>query len=176
MVALHHHHLVRHINHINHTKGLDTVVNVDYHSDLMDELGDTLTLEEGNWGNFINFQDQGTFVWRYPDENCLDRDTGYCHRQDNPFKKDCSGWAHTRKKKGLAGIPWKSIRAVGVCLSPGWLIENQKVVSYPIEALDFYDWAGRWWVRSNFPDSDILDMKNGTGIFRPRLTHPKRVI
>lgn len=173
MVALHHHHLVRHINRI---KGLDAITTIDYHSDLMDELGDSLTLEEGNWANFVNFQDRGTFIWRYPGENCLDQNTGYCHRHDNPFEVNCTSWAHTKKKEGLAGIPWKSVRAVGVCLSPTWLLENSKAVSYPIEALDFYEWAGRWWTCSNLPDSVTTDMQDGTGIFKPRLTHPKRVV
>jgi len=175
MVALHHHHLVDHINSVT---GLDTVINLDYHSDLMDELGDSLTLEESNWANFINFQNfrfkRGTYVWRYPDEKCLDQDTGYCHRVDNPFEERCTGWAHVKKKEGLARIPWDCIREVGVCLSPKWLLDNPKVVNYPIEIFNLYDWVGRWWVRDNLPDSDISDMGNGTGIFQPRLIRPKR--
>lgn len=186
MVALHHHHLV---DHINGVKGLDTVINLDFHSDLVDELGDTLTLKEGNWVNFINFQNfrfkQGTYIWRYPDKKCLDQDTGYCHIMDNPFaqglrEERCTSWAHVKKKKGLARIPWDSIREVGVCLSPEWLHGNQKAVVYPIEIFDLYGWAGRWWALDNLkacnglPDSAFTDMKDGVGTFKPRLTRPKR--
>lgn len=181
MVALHHHHLV---DHINGVKGLDTVINLDAHSDLTDELGDTLTLGEGNWANFINFQSfrfkRGTYVWRYPDEGRLDQDTGYCHRMDNPFEECCTSWAHVKKKKGLARIPWDSIREVGVSLSPGWLADNPGVVAYPIKILGLYEWAGKWWALNNLkacnglPDSAFTDMENGVGIFRPHLIRPKR--
>lgn len=173
MVALYHHHLVRHINRV---KGLNAITSIDYHSDLTDELGDTLTLNEGNWANFVNFQGQGTFTWRYPSRECLNSSTGYCHRHDNPFEKNCTSWARTRKKEGLAGISWQSIRAVGVCFSPEWLADNQKVVAFPIEVLDLYEWAGRWWTCSGLPNSVIANMQEGTGIFKPRLIRPKCVV
>ncbi len=179
MVALHHHHLLRHINSV---KGLDAVTTIDYHSDLMDELDDELELEEGNWANFVNFQGQGAFTWRYPGEECLKLDTGYCHREMNPFEERCTGWSRTRMKQGLARIPWQSIRAVGVCLSPDWLVGNQKAVIYPIDALGLYEWAGRWWAINSLAacnglsDYALADMAAGTGIFKPRLTFPRRVI
>lgn len=168
MVAVHHHHLV---HHINRTRGLDTVINVDYHSDLIDEPTDELT--EANWPAFINFQDRGTFIWRYPRPSCLTTNTGYCHNDRNPFEHDSSNWAHTRMKQGLDRIPWASIRAVGVCLSPEWLLGNQCGVSYPIEALNLFDWAGRWWAYNGLSTSACSNLEVGAGIFRPRLTRPK---
>lgn len=167
MVAFHHHHLVSHINSAN----VDMVINLDSHSDL-DYDDPSMTLEEGNWVNFVGGREHGTYDWRYPRDSCLTRRTGYCHHDNKPFEQVDSGWAHVKKRRGLARIPWASIAAVGVCLSPEWLDENQEAVSFPIETLNYLEWCGRWWVYGGRFRVGSNDMENGTGIFCPRLTFP----
>jgi len=163
MTAFHHHHLVPHINSVKP----DTVINIDFHSDIADKH-DGPPLEEGNWANFVDCQ--GTFIWRYPRDSCLTHHTGYCHgRQQNPFETNCTNWARVKKTRGLARIPWSSIVGVGVCLSPEWLDENQEAVSYPIEALDFLELCGRWWVYGGRFRVARSDMEKGIGVFGPRL-------
>jgi hypothetical protein len=39
----------------------------------------------------------------------------------------------------VAGIPWESIKAVGVCLSPDW-IGRTSVIREPIDRLGMQDW------------------------------------
>jgi hypothetical protein len=174
-VALHHHHLIRDINRI---KDLDKVVNVDYHSDIVEEHEDYphLELTEGTWANYVEHRRNMIFEWRYPSEECLDCGTGYCHTYRNPFEEDCTPWWSVRKKEGVARIPWSEICAVGVCLSPGWL-DSKWVVNYPMECLQLYEWLGRWSVYEESGCSDgLTDAENGTGIFKPRLTRPKCVL
>ena len=179
-VALHHHHLVKDIN--ARALELDTVINVDYHSDLADEDlkgWDRLEFDEGTWANFIHFRGDGNFIWRYPIPECLrwgEGSGGYCHRRVNPFeRREVSGWKHTSKVRGLTRLPWDRIVAIGVCLSPGWLEDSISLLSYPLEVLDLYDWLGRWTVYNGFSDyhgRNTAAMENGTGIFEPRLTFP----
>lgn len=167
MVAVHHHHL---LDHVNNSK-FDTLINVDFHSDLDDEQPDELN--EGNWVNFVNFRSGGTYIWRYPAGHCLSRHTGYCHTGESPFEHNLTGWSRVRQQFGLARIPWGDIQEVGVCLSPGWLNDHQSSVHYPIETLDLFDWAARWWVYDSLPTSACPDIEDGVGIYRPRLTQPK---
>jgi hypothetical protein len=176
MTALHHHHLLEDIN--KRAEQLDTVINVDWHSDISDDIrSDPLELSEGTWANFIHFRCDGTFIWRYPDEKCLDASVGYCHEAVNPFEEpSIAGWKRTRKIQGLARIPWDSICAVGVCLSPFWLGSGKWAVVYPLAALELFDWLGRWLVYDNCNASDCPDAEKGEGVYTPRLTYPKLVV
>lgn len=172
-VALHHHHLLQDIN----RRRLDAVINVDFHSDIVEEEQESeyfapLVLNEGTWANFVEHQERMTFEWRYPDELCLDCGTGYCHQIRNPFEERCTRWQRVKKKEGLARIPWSTIKAVGVCLSPSWL-DNKWAMSYPIKCLGLYDWFGRWLVYDDFRAPTDMDAENGVGIFQPYLTRPK---
>jgi hypothetical protein len=105
----------------------NTLINVDFHSDLAElalPAKDMLVggLNEGTWGNYVSWKDKGKFIWRYPDHNRI-RD-GYCHEYPgyDPFKNPCyAGWRATSMLQGLSSLPWRSIRAVGVCLSAYWL-------------------------------------------------------
>ena len=169
MVALHHH-LLAHVN--NRGRGFNTLINIDYHSDL--NSGPDGEFTEANWVNYVNFREKGTFIWRYPDGRCLSSHTGYCHSGDNPFESDCSGWARVKMRHGLARIPWNCVREIGVCLSPGWLNDNQRGVSFPIEAFNLFNWLGRWTAYNGLPGSVHRDMEDGVGIYRPRLTRVNR--
>jgi hypothetical protein len=136
--AYEHDHLLDVIN----SSQCTTLINVDFHSDLCDtpaegwELSD---LNEGTWGNFVSWRERGTFIWRYPSSLCLKPGNGYCHNDVNPFEKPASGWREARKRQGVAGIPWDSIKAVGVCLSPDW-IGRTSVIREPIDRLGMQDW------------------------------------
>ena len=169
MTALHHHHLIPHTNSFD----VDTVINIDAHSDISDR-GEKMTLDEGNWVNFVEGRKRSTYVWRYPRNSCLTHHSGYCHHGLNPFETDCTEWARVKKTRGLARIPWSNVVGVGVCLSPEWLDENQEVVSYPIEALDFLELCGKWWVYGGRFRVNKASMEKGTGIFAPRLIKGKK--
>ena len=115
-VAPYHHQLLTHMN----ESACDTLINVDFHSDLCD-LHDPPhdLLNEGTWGNFVSWQKNGRFIWRYPSGPRVH--DGYCHARLNPFTKNASGWKKTEMKKGLSDLPWDSVQAIGVCLSKYWL-------------------------------------------------------
>jgi len=120
----------------------DVLYNVDWHSDLCDPPEEgwiKSQLNEGTWGNYVPWRKQGTFIWRYPRPCCLHIGTGYCHSDVNPFEKPVSGWKHTQKHQGTAGIPWDDIKAVGVCLSPAW-IGREAIIHEPIVRLGMQDW------------------------------------
>lgn len=174
-VALHHHHLIDDIN--RRAKHLDTVINVDYHSDIVEDVGADFILDEGTWANYVKFQSRGTFIWRYPHQDCLNDQTGYCHTYLNPFEEHCTEWRRVKKEQGLGGLSWQDIKAVGVCLSPPWL-NRPWVVHYPMEVLNLFDWFGRWSAIFNCSAGCMVDKfkesENGTGIFKPRLTRPKK--
>jgi hypothetical protein len=129
-VAPFHDQLLSHID----ESGCNVLINVDAHSDLgnMPLPGVDMPLRhltEGSWGNFISWKATGKFIWRYPDQRRVF--DGYCHDQPwgnpeddtrNPLlHPELAGWRQTSMRHGLSGLPWKSIRAVGVCLSAYWL-------------------------------------------------------
>ena len=124
------------LEHINNGK-YDQVWNIDYHSDICDD-GDGLKCNEGTWANYVNHRD--TFVWRYPDEQCLSLKTGYCHDTISPFEKpSAAGWKQATMVQGLRGIPWKHISAVGICLSKRWL-GSWDIFDNTLQKLGIEDW------------------------------------
>ena len=173
-MAFYHHHLVDDIN--DRCQWLDRIINVDYHSDIVDGIlgGNDLRFNEGSWANFIHFQGDGTFEWRYPELRCLSTGEGYCHEHKNPFEDPkVAGWKHTIKRHGLGNIPWNDIHAVGIVLSPDWL-GNVDVIYPIIEGLQLFDWLGRWSIWKDYcrynADTRYDGMEKGTGIWAPRLT------
>lgn len=121
-----HEKLVPHIN----KSGLSHIINVDYHSDIVDGVdypGNRLTLNEGTWANFINkrLQEKGCFEWRFPHNNQNDLEDGYCHQDwKNPFKEKCTKYEKVIMKHGLKGIDFKKIGAIGISISRDWLEDN----------------------------------------------------
>ncbi len=102
----------------------DQLINVDFHSDLIElaapaEDLDLEELGEGNWTNFVTWKQTGHFVWRYPSERLMTE--GLCHARRNPFDERASGWRSVTMTRGLSHIPWKTVQALGVCLSSDWL-------------------------------------------------------
>jgi hypothetical protein len=137
-LVVEHHLLLPHIN--KFSKKFNTLINVDYHSDLASREWcsdgkefDKLDLNEGTWGNFIKNSVGKIFIWSPPSRKiCCRSNEGYCHGygRPNPFhvqNSKTNSWKHTyiRTKK----IPDLSkCVAVGITLSPGWttdIVMNQ---------------------------------------------------
>ena len=137
-----HHQLLPHIN----RHPCDVLINVDAHSDICDKRDDDdidLSLNEGTWANFVEWQQRGTFIWRYPGPECLYDCTGYCHCQKSPFEESCTDWAHVHKQQSLRRIPWDTIKAVGVTLSIAWIERRHNPLVPITKALGIYHWL-KW--------------------------------
>ena len=124
IVVVSHEELLPHIN--SHVDKFDTLVNVDYHSDLASftPAEPTFPCEEGTWANFIDGSKDKTFIWSPPDEKCKNHNTGYCHGYiyPNPFgtkKAKVSGWKLAKIKMRFIP-PLSECVAVGISLSPLW--------------------------------------------------------
>lgn len=110
-IACFHDQLLEHIN----SSGCNVLYNIDYHSDLSDGDDD---LNEGNWVNFVDWRSEGKYYWHRPNQQV--KRNNYCHFYTNPFdSKTPAGWLIAKQRVGL-NINWKSIKAVGCCLSPDW--------------------------------------------------------
>jgi hypothetical protein len=135
-VAPFHDQLLPHIN----QHPCNTLINVDYHSDIADDDG-SLICEEGTWANFVEWKHDGTFIWRYSDSICPTPNEGYCHDRINPFKHPCvSGWGRCRKRQGWSAIPWHTIKAIGVCLSIYWIEKWRNPFAPIAETLGMREW------------------------------------
>ena len=128
LVVAQHDQLLDHVN----QSCCRTLVNVDAHSDIVDDPCD---FNEGTWVNHVSWRAEGTYEWRHPPGYDVH---GYCHARVNPFREPCSGWQSVRRKQGLAGIPWSEISHVGICLSSRWLDEAR--VQPIVERLGVSKW------------------------------------
>ena len=132
-VAVHHHHILEHINSFPQCSKL---VNIDCHSDLCGNIEMNDDVECGTWGNYVEWRtkESSHFSWWHPSSQCsqgkCNTDGGcWCNLlpQENPFfsknpRKLC-GWGKvSRKRMGLfRDADLKGIAAVGICLSPDYL-------------------------------------------------------
>lgn len=183
-VALHHHHLLRDIN--ARVDDLDAVLNVDFHSDLVDNLPDCFgptPLNEGTWANHVAFRHRGNFEWRYPSKVCLKCGVGYCHDSKNPFQprksRQVCGWKSATHQQHLRKIPWEQIAAIGVCISPTWMPHGFRYVEFPMNALGAWGWVGRNSRYDHCTGRFFFDEHqpaNGVGNYEPYLTYPKSVL
>lgn len=116
---------------VNSTKGINRLVNMDYHSDLGDLTPSDLiphNLNEGTWINYVEFANRGTYQWIYPDDNCYEC-SGRCDVDVNPFtvrkrKSERICWDNVKHKCGgsdpLKLVGLNRIAAVGISISPDW--------------------------------------------------------
>jgi hypothetical protein len=112
-VAAYHDQLLPHIN----TSGCKTLINIDFHSDLLGEQPEELT--EGSWVNYVRWKADGRYCWRHPTRKL--QLANYCHRYIDPFlDEEHGGWKQATHRQGL-NLYWPGIEAVGVCLSPAWV-------------------------------------------------------
>jgi len=122
VVVISHEHLIGHAN--KFTAEFDTLVNIDYHSDLASHDGEPIQKDEGTWANFIKQSKEKVFIWAPPRRECLTHSTGYCHGVGylNPFRTknpDKNGWRQAKIQTRF--IPDLSqCVAVGISLSPYW--------------------------------------------------------
>lgn len=135
------------LEHINSHPECDCLINVDYHSDVVDRVeskSQRNELTEGSWVSFVRWRNRASYVWRYPDEMCRSHNEGYCHLDapgKNPFENPrVSGWREAREIRGVRGLPWDSVIAVGVSLSPIWLFKSP--VARVVGGLGITRWRG----------------------------------
>lgn len=129
-----HHELIDHMNHFDY----DTLINMDWHSDLVNGIANE-NLHDFNCGTWVNYikpevRESGSYVWIYPDFDCLSFDQGYCHdiAGPDPFKKKClkvCGWKYTHLRMyRLSPEIWKRVIAIGICRSREYSEEIHKGV------------------------------------------------
>lgn len=123
-VASQHHHLVPHIRQFD----FDTLINLDYHSDVADreegmrgKFSRQVGLQCGTWVNHIPGKDKH-YIWSYPFASCFNG-AGTCHDFYNPFIDDNSekicGW--TKVSHRLLWYPrYCDVVAAGIAISKGW--------------------------------------------------------
>jgi len=137
-LVISHEELLPHVNQ-NH---FDTLVNVDFHSDLADlDNGCKPKLNDGTWGNHVQGSHKKKFVWSCPDKNrCYEHGFGTCHGLCNPFalayrkySLDYCGWAKVSLREKW--LPVANVVAVGIALSPDYT--PSKIL------LQFCDWFKR---------------------------------
>lgn len=102
----------------------DTIINVDFHSDLP-ELPFT-TIEEGSWPLFYKHRQYTNFRWYYPDyKECVELGYGRCDLMrwtGMPMNYANMGHKSIRKYEGLPVL--KGIHSVSISLSKGWCEES----------------------------------------------------
>jgi len=134
LIALHkpmlikqdHHELLRHMNSFSY----DCLMNIDWHSDLCENVPNIPSLECGTWGNHIRERNRKHFLWVYPASSCVEgpdnsSSSGYCnmYAKLNPFlvRKPHSicGWEKvSKRKKFITEEELSQVIAIGICLSP----------------------------------------------------------
>lgn len=135
------------IPHIDESK-CNCLINIDYHSDLTDGFkknkylvtdanNKEIPFTEGTWGNFVCWQNKGTFVWVYPSyKDCVKKEYGLCHCGNNdPFVTKQTNWKQTKRyafAKNIVSDPkiMKHIEAIGICTSYNWLQPLQFEADY----------------------------------------------
>ncbi len=135
-----HHFLLKHIGQFENQ--FDTLINIDYHSDIADRMdgrkrfSKQCPLNCGTWVNFVKGRDK-KFIWSYPQKVCINRDcgTGYCHGNTNPFyypnTYEICRWSSI--KKVYRWFPkLEDVVAIGISISPGW--------AYHSLVVDFKKW------------------------------------
>ena len=132
-------------SHVNKS-GCNTLINVDYHSDIYDiahpHYDHTHDPYErkyncGTWVNFVNCRNKGSFTWIHPHIHDRGIQYGYCHVESrrnfmtvNPFfNPKIAEWNETYKIASLTPedhINWNDVVAVGIAFSYAWLRHGTK--------------------------------------------------
>ena len=167
------------IHHVHDTKGVNRVVNVDYHSDITD-LSNSSHLKkhfnEGTWINYINLKENSEYVWHYPHKDSCTDFTGYCHQNHNPFNKHSSihddfSWECVKKRKGLpSDAELARVKDVGICISPNWTgikVLNHLYALAKLEMIDPND-ITKLFIPDNKVDIHKLDREIFTNIIGQR--------
>jgi hypothetical protein len=92
------------------------LVNIDYHDDL---AVPAVRHDCGSWVGAIAWRQDGEYEWMHPHT----KQYTYRGRCDHDprlwWKRHCrrTGWNVVRKQKGLRGIDWRNVHAVGIATS-----------------------------------------------------------
>lgn len=125
------------IPHISKFPDVTRLINIDYHSDIADvcvECRCDRNFNEGTWVNFVHGITRNEFIWRYPFNNQVDLNFGYCHEMVSPFTMTHSdrksiGWGKVSMKQGLpTSRELLRCAAFGICVSPNWAPRNHSIV------------------------------------------------
>ena len=135
--AVHHHHILEHVN----ENPCDCLVNTDWHSDLSND-DPSLLLNCGTWANYVEWANDAHFEWRHPQAKV--GKYNYCHGDKNPFEEPCTPWRKVTKRQGLRNLPWSDIKAIGLCVSPDY-VDNRVYIEPAIRLLNLYEIIGREW-------------------------------
>jgi len=100
----------------------DTLINVDFHSDISSEVYLLLNkrLACSNWIDFVHQRRRGHYVWIYPSyETCFKEKHGFCDDQRLPFVGNRTNpWRKLSHRCGLGAIDLKRVERIGVAISP----------------------------------------------------------
>jgi len=116
------------IHHINCHSDFDTLYNVDYHDDIIsfeDDADRDSTLlyaaADYNWVNYVSWRCGSDYIWIPPPGSIMQQD-GFCDRDHNVYRnpkfQKLTQWGSVRHLTGPRHIDFRSIAAIGVCLSP----------------------------------------------------------
>lgn len=135
LVKYHHHVLP-----LAYGSQINTILNVDFHSDIGDISHRYLSkkeFNEGTWVNYANLRKRNNYMWFYPHKKCPTSKHGFCHAYDNPFlstepNRDY-GWKSISKHHGLPPESLLStVKSVSICFSPNWMNFRQCVKAFLI--------------------------------------------
>jgi hypothetical protein len=128
IIVRQHHYLLKHIRKFENQ--FDTLVNIDYHSDITDrcegktQFSRQCYLNCGTWVNHIKGNNK-RYIWSYPQKVCVlpKWHTGYCHCYTNPFTcgntYEVCRWSFVEKR--YRWFPkMEDVIAIGISISPGW--------------------------------------------------------
>ena len=132
-----HHELLGHMNRYSY----DCLINIDWHSDLVENDMKLPCLDDGTWGNHIRAKNRNHYLWIYPSDSCVAgpdnmSSTGYCNAwaNKNPFlvrnPKQVCGWERVSKRKQfITEREMDEVVAVGICYSPSFtsIAYNERV-------------------------------------------------
>lgn len=134
-VSVEHHHLLPHVNQFTECTRL---INIDHHADLCGNLPEEEELCDGTWGCRVEWRhkESSSFLWSYPEAECVTGKTNtegsWCDNDpdDNPFFSrrpyDLCDWSFVSRRKApmLTRSELASVVAVGICVSPDYLVRE----------------------------------------------------
>lgn len=117
------------------------VVNVDFHSDLVDRVSGFPNC--GTWANYFPGRQNAVYEWRYPNEmECVTFGRGLCHPDEDENGEECYNecydktrdgnrfdpfshpefwtWKNVSRKQGLNKLNLKDVDKISFILSPIW--------------------------------------------------------
>lgn len=101
-------------------KNYGKLINVDWHSDLVEASCSHLELEEGSWVNYVDWKASGAYEWIYPCDVRWSFSSGNCYHKEDPFRDGLCDWGSVSRSPNLE-IDFGEVERVGVSFSPNWV-------------------------------------------------------